>query len=274
MKPLYLLILLLCLSTLHTGLWAQTEEAPQGKTSIQLSQEVINPTTLLWQVQLEENVLKYNYSDDWGQKFRLRLIIPLNKGIFLPFKQLIRVIGFYNTVPEAGSGLGTLTFNQFWILGEKDWGDWGLGYNLNVPVSKDPRLGTKQWALGPAFTLTLKDLGNWQMYYIIQNFFSLNDNDKYGRQASMVFQPNIFYTWKNGIYTGLEPLWKWDFTNNSFDIPLNWRIGYIFQSKKYKFNVYVEPEWKTYRSDDYGGGVGEDFGVKFGFRIFLPEGKG
>lgn len=253
------------------SLYAQEDSL--SNTSIALSKQVINPSTLLWQIQLEEKVItKFENSDDLGQKFRLRLIIPVDKGELIHVKQLLRFIGYYNTVPDHGSGFGDITWNQFFILQEKAWGDWGLGYNLQIPTAKNENFGSQQWSLGPAFTITFKDLGEWEMYYIIQNFFSISENDKYGQKATMVFQPNIFYTWPSGIYTGIEPLWQYDFKNQAVDLPLNWRLGYIYQKKGFKYNVYVEPEWKTYRSDNFAGN-NENFAVKLGFRIFLPEKK-
>ncbi len=241
------------------------------RTSVGLSKEIINPSTLLWQVQLEDKIItKFSDNDGMGNKFRLRLIIPIKRGLVLPYKQLIRVISYFNTLPQYGSGMANTTLNQFWILSEKDWGNWGLGYNLQIPTAKNIHFGSPQWSIGPAFTITFSHLGNWEMYYIVQNFFSISENDTYGSKANMVFQPNIFYTWSSGLYTGIEPLWQYDFKTGGIDFPLNWRLGYIFQSKKFKYNAYVEPEWKTYRSDDYFGN-NEDFAVKLGFRIFLPE---
>ncbi len=263
---------LICVSILFCFpfLFAQ-EDSTATRTSIDLSKQVINPSTMMWQLQLEEKwVTKFENSNKMGQKFRLRLIIPLEKGLLLPCKQLLRFISYFNTIPNHGSGFGNITWNQFWILQEKSWGDWGLGYNLQIPVAKNQYFGSQQWSLGPAFTITFKSLGNWEMYYILQNFFSISKNKEYGKKATMVFQPNIFYTWPNGVYTGIEPLWQYDFKNKAIDFPLNWRLGYIFQSKKYKYNTYIEPEWKTYRSDNFTGNS-ENFTIKFGFRIFLPE---
>lgn len=268
---LYRNLLILCLGLLiFNTLRAQNDSI--SRTSVELSKKVISPSTLLWQIQLEEKIVtNYENVDDVGQKFRLRLIIPVHKG-WIPFKQLLRFIAYYDTNPPHGSGFGNITWNQFFILSEKKWGDWGLGYNLQVPTAKNAFFGSQQWLLGPAFTLTVKDLGSWEMYYIIQNFFSISENSTYGNKATMVFQPNIFYTWSNGFYMGLEPLWQYDFKKNAWDIPLNWRFGYIFQSKKLKYNTYVEPEWKTLRSKDFTGN-NENFSIKLGFRIFLPEAK-
>jgi hypothetical protein len=98
----------------------------------------------------------------------------------------------------------------------------------------------------------------------------VSGNDQYGSLAVSVLQPNIFYTWATGVYVGMEPLWKLDYETGDVAIPLNFRVGYIFQRGGYKFNTYVEPEWMTYRSD--GTTLDStDFGVRFGFRIFLPE---
>ncbi len=270
MNKIILLALIGSLS-LSYDLSAQEDSLSSSRTSSELSKEIINPTTLMWQLQLEEKIVtKIEGSDDMASKFRLRLIIPINKGILLPYKQLIRFISYYNTLPDHGSGFTNSTFNQFWILGEKEWGTYGLGYNLQIPTSTNVHFGAPQWALGPALTVTLSHLGNWEMYYIVQNFFTISKNDEYGYKANMVFQPNIFYTWANGVYMGIEPLWQYDFRHQAIDFPLNFRLGYIFQSKKFKYNTYIEPEWRTYRSEDYVGN-NENFAVKLGFRIFLPE---
>lgn len=258
-------------SLLFICLYKVNAQDSTSKTSIKLSKTVINPATLLWQIQLEEKIVtKYETTDQVGQKFRLRVIMPIKESKLIPVKQLLRFIAFYNTNPPFGSGFGNLTWNQFFILGEKHWGEWGLGYNLQIPTAKNEYFGSKQWSIGPALTFTVKNLGSWEMYYIVQNFFTISKNDVYGRHATMVFQPNIFYTWANGIYTGIEPLWQYDFKNKAWDFPLNLRLGYIYQKNRYKYNVYFEPEWKTYRSKDFTGN-NENFAIKLGFRIFLPE---
>lgn len=249
---------------------AQKDSVSDARTSVDLSKEIIDPATMLWQLQLEEKwITKFSNLDGQGQKFRVRMIIPVEKGIF-GTEELWRLIMFFNTIPTKGSGLGDITWNEFFLILNKDWGKFGVGYNLQIPTARNLNFGSKQWSVGPALTLTIKSKTNWSMYYIVQNFFSISKNSEYGSHASMVFQPNIFYTWSNGLYTGLEPLWQWDFKTGGWDIPLNWRVGYIFQSKKIKYNVYVEPEWKTIRSDSFRGN-NEDFAIKFGFRIFLPE---
>ncbi len=265
------LLLLLCFLCMYSGLFAQEDNSDEGSTSVALSKEVISPSTLLWQLQLEEKIVtKYSNLDGTGQNFRLRMIIPVPKGKVIPYSQLIRLIGFYNTVPGSGSGFGDVTFNQFFILQEKSWGDWGLGYNVQIPTASKPEFGSPQVGIGPAVTLSVKNLGNWEMYYIVQNFFTVSRNDEFGKKATMVFQPNIFYTWPTGFYMGIEPLWQLDFKSGAIDFPLNYRFGYIFKSGKYKYNTYVEPEWNTYRSDDFVGN-NQDFAVKLGFRIFFPE---
>jgi hypothetical protein len=243
----------------------------ESDTSVALSAEVINPTTLLWQMQLEEfAIFDTEGTDGFAQNFRLRAIIPVSEGLLIKVPQLIRVIAFVNTAPGGPTGLGDLTLNQFFILGKKSWGEWGVGWDLTAPTAGDPKLGSEQWQIGPSATITFTRLGNWQMYWVWQNFFSVSGNDQYGSLAVSVLQPNIFYTWANGVYVGMEPLWKLDYETGDVAIPLNFRVGYIFQRGGYKFNTYVEPEWMTYRSD--GTTLDStDFGVRFGFRIFLPE---
>lgn len=271
MKAIYKILILL-IFTAPSILSAQDDKEDSGSTSIGLSKEVISPSTLMWQLQLEEKIVtKYEGVDGIGQKFRVRMIIPIEKTEKFKYSQLIRFIAFYNSLPDQGSGLGDMTFNQFFILQEKDWGDWGIGYNVQIPTAKNPLFGSPQVSVGPAFTITLKDLGSWEMYYIIQNFIPVSKTDEFGRHITMVFQPNIFYTWPNGIYTGIEPLWQYDFKAKGLDFPLNLRLGYIFQSGKYKYNTYVEPEWKTYRSEVLESIYRENFAVKLGFRIFFPE---
>jgi hypothetical protein len=183
-----------------------------SKTSVEQSQKVLNPTTLAWQLQLEEfAILKSNNGDGFAQNFRLRGIMPLRKGLLLKYPQLIRVIVFLNTAPDGPTGLGDITLNQFWIFVKKDWGDFGAGWNLQIPTATSPELGSPQWQFGQAFTITFTNLGNWQMYWIWQNFFSISKNNEYGFNAYAVLQPNIFYTWSNGIYAGIEPLWQIDY---------------------------------------------------------------
>ena len=186
------LTLFAAISLLVQAAFAQEKE---GKTSVELSQQVINPTTLAWQLQLEEfAIFKSHNVDGFAQNFRFRGIIPLNRGPILPFPQLIRVIAFVNTAPGWPTGLGDITLNQFWIFMKKNWGQFGAGWNLTIPTASHNELGSPQWQVGPAFTVTFTDLGNWQMYWIWENFISVNGNDKYGTSIYAVLQPNVFYT--------------------------------------------------------------------------------
>jgi hypothetical protein len=239
------------------------------KTSVDLSQEVMNPTTLAWQLQLEEYaIFNTENADGFAQNFRFRGIIPLEKGLLLPYPQLIRVIAFVNTAPSGKTGLGDVTLNQFFIISKKDWGQFGAGWNLTIPTASHTELGSPQWQIGPAFTVTFTNLGNWQMYWILENFFSISKNDQYGSNIYAVLQPNIFYTWANGIYAGIEPEWQIDYETGDMAIPLDFRLGYIW-SGKLKYNAYIEPEFMAYRSDDYMRNM-NNFGIRFGFRWYLP----
>lgn len=251
------------------SMMAQEEEKPESKTSVKQSQEIMNPTTLAWQLQLEEYIITNTHNTEGvAQNFRFRGILPLKKGPLLPFPQLIRVIAFVNTAPDGTTGLGDLTLNQFFILMKKKWGQFGAGWNLTAPTATSPKLGSKQWSIGPALTVTFTDLGNWQMYWILENFFSVSGNEKYGSNAYAVLQPNIFYTWSNGIYAGIEPEWQIDYQTGKMAIPMDFRVGYIW-SGKLKYNAYVEPEIMVYRSDGYTRNL-NDFGVRLGFRWYLP----
>ena len=238
-----------------------------SKTSVALSQQVINPTTLAWQLQLEEfAIFKSNNQDGFAQNFRIRGIIPLKRGPVLKYPQLIRVIAFLNTDPGGPTGLGDITLNQFWVFMKKDWGQFGAGWNLQIPTATSPELGSPQWQFGPAFTVTFTDIGNWQMYWIWQNFFSVSKNNQYGDNFYTVLQPNIFYTWSNGVYAGMEPLWQMDYRTGKVAFPMNFRVGYIW-SGKVKYNAYVEPEVMAYRSKGYPYNH-NDFGIRFGFRWY------
>lgn len=239
------------------------------KTSVELSQQVINPTTLAWQLQLEEfAIFKTHHVDGFAQNFRVRAILPLRKGLVLPFPQLIRVIGFVNTAPGGPTGLGDIMLNQFWIIMKKQWGQFGAGWNLSIPTASHSELGSPQWQIGPAFTVTFTDLGNWQMYWILENLFSISENDLHGTSAYAVLQPNVFYTWPNGVYAGIEPEWQLDYKTGKVAIPIDFRIGYIW-SGKFKYNAYIEPEVMAIRSEGYTRNL-NDFGVRFGFRWYLP----
>ncbi|PZX48533.1 hypothetical protein [Algoriphagus chordae] len=245
------------------------QEEEEGKTSVKLSQQVMNPTTLAWQLQLEEyTIFDTEGQDGFAQNFRFRGIIPLEKGLLLPFPQLIRVIAYVNTAPNGPTGLGDLTLNQFFIISKKSWGQFGAGWNATIPTRTSSELGSPQFQIGPAATLTFTDLGNWQMYWILENFFSVTGNDKYGSNIYAVLQPNIFYTWPNGVYAGIEPEWQIDYKTGQVAIPIDFRLGYIW-SGKLKYNAYIEPEIMAYRSEGYTRNL-NNFGIRFGFRWYLP----
>ena len=242
-----------------------------AKISIALSQEIINPTTLMWQLQLEENaIFTQEVNNNFTQNFRIRLVIPIEKGILIKVPQLIRVIGYINTDAYHTTGLGDLAINQFFILLKKKWGAFGAGWDLNIPTGTPKELSSNQFSIGPSTTLNFSNLGKWQVYFVWQNYFSISKNKEYDSHQTSIIQPNIFYTYSNVTYIFTEPLWTYDYINKTWTVPLNIRFGYVFQTKKYKYNVYIEPEWMTYRSE---GAVtnNNNSGMKFGFRIFFDE---
>ncbi|MBJ2123912.1 hypothetical protein [Flavobacterium sp. IB48] len=266
-------LLLFIIGMIDYGAYAQetkeTEEPPSGATSVKLSQEVMNPTTLAWQLQLEEYaIFKSENQDGFAQNFRIRGILPLKEGLLIKVPQLIRVIAFVNTAPDGTTGLGDVVLNQFFILGKKNWGQFGAGWNIQIPTASDHQLGSPQWSLGPAFTVTFTNLGKWQMYWILENFFTVSENGKYGSSAYAVLQPNVFYTWPNGVYAGIEPEWQIDYKTGKVALPMDFRVGYIW-SGKLKYNAYIEPEVMAYRSDGYPRNS-SNFGVRLGFRWYLP----
>ena len=63
------------------------------------------------------------------------------------------------------------------------------------------------------------------MYWIMENFFSVSKNDIYGNNAYAIVQHNIFYTWSNGIYAGIDPEWQFDYNGGGVAIPMNFRVG-------------------------------------------------
>jgi len=138
-----------------------------------------------------------------------------------------------------------------------------------MPTATNHKLGSPQWSVGPAFTITFTNLGNWQMYWIWENFFSVSGNGEYGSSAFAVLQPNVFYTWPTGVYAGIEPEWQIDYNTGKVAIPLNFRVGYIWAGKL-KYNAYIEPEIMAIRSKGYTRNLA-DFGIRIGFRWYLPE---
>ncbi|WP_067147515.1 transporter family protein [Pseudotamlana agarivorans] len=263
------LIVLFILFSLPLCAQESKEAAPESKTSVKQSQEIMNPTTLAWQLQLEEYaIFDTEGQDGFAQNFRFRGIIPVKEGLLIPLPQLIRVIAFVNTAPDGTTGLGDLTLNQFFIVSKKKWGQFGAGWNLTAPTNTSHKLGSPQWSIGPAFTITFTDLGNWQMYWILENFFSISKNDTYGHSNYAVLQPNIFYTWANGIYAGIEPEWQFDYNTGKVAMPIDFRVGYIW-SGKLKYNAYIEPEIMAYRSEGYTRNL-SNFGIRFGFRWYIP----
>lgn len=262
-------ICVICLTLIQVNAQGDSTIQSEEKTSVKLSQEVMNPTTLAWQLQLEEfAIFQSKDREGFAQNFRIRGILPLKSGLIFKVPQLVRVIAFVNTASGGPTGLGDLTLNQFFILSKKKWGQFGAGWNVQIPTATDVELGSKQLGLGPAFTVTFTDLGKWQMYWIWENFFTVTGNGKYGSSAYAILQPNIFYTWPTGVYAGMEPEWQIDYKTGKVAIPMDFRVGYIW-SGKLKYNAYIEPELMAYRSDGYTRNL-TNFGIRLGFRWYIP----
>ncbi len=217
-------------------------------TSLALAQEesdvkkaadnATNPLAFVTKFQIQPN---YTFKDGGGDQLILisRIMQP-SKSIGLPFiksKDPSKVYSIYRleapvasqTLPNSDMDATGLTdFILIDMIAFKTkFGVMGVGPSLSLPIASSPMLGTGKWSAGLAGTFLTKIAG-LQIGILAQQFFSFAGDSERADQNYMVFQPVVTKVFKKGYFMNVSPIMKFDWENDTYNIPLGINVGKAF----------------------------------------------
>jgi hypothetical protein len=132
---------------------------------------------------------------------------------------------------ERENGIGDVQFSAF--LSPRESGDWvwGAGPVFQLDTATDDRLGQGAWGLGPS-AVALRATGPWVIGALVNNIWSVSEDDDRGEVNQFLLQPFINYNFPDspGRYLTFAPImtanWEAD-SGERWVIPLGLGIGQI-----------------------------------------------
>ncbi len=197
-----------------------------------------NPLAFVTKFQIQPN---YTFKDGGGNQLILisRIMQP-SKSIGLPFiksKDPSKIYSIYRL--EAPVASQTLPDSDMDATGLTDFilidmiafktkiGVMGIGPSLAIPIASSPMLGTGKWSAGLAGTFLTK-LAGLQVGILAQQFISFAGDSDRADQNFMVFQPVVTKVFKKGYFMNVSPIMKFDWENDTYNIPIGLNIGKAF----------------------------------------------
>lgn len=193
--------------------------------------------------------------DETGNQAWLRYAKPLEFG---DSSWLIRASLPYSSFP-VGQGMSTVSgIGDFDIFAayQMDLGKPGVSFavgpQLVIPTASDDRLGSEQWQAGLTNVYFNASSAKFQYGYLLTYRAGVGDTNGRTRVSLAAFQPFMFYQLGNGLYTGMAPVWSYDFKSDNYTVPLGIRLGKVMKKNKTVFNLFVEPQYSVF---DRGAGL-------------------
>lgn len=185
------------------------------------------------------------FSDDANQLL-LRYADPFSVGgTDWLFKATLPINHYPDGTGSTETGLGDLTIQTCYLFETSNPNvSFGIGPSFRFPTATDGAiLGHEKWSAGLANTYFNGADEKFQFGYTLSWMQSFAGDSGRGHYHVGAFQPFMFYQLGNGWYTGTAPIWMYDFSNDSYSIPLGLRLGRVMEMQNGSImNAFVEPQ--------------------------------
>ena len=168
-------------------------------------------------------------------------------------------------------GLGDIQFSAF-LSPTAPVGGWilGMGAIAQLNTATDDRLGQGAWGLGPT-AVALKIAGSWVFGALINNVWSVSEDDGRRGVNQMLLQPFVNYNFPDapGRYLSFSPIvtadWKAD-SGQQWTVPLGLSIGQIAKIGGQPLNLQAGAYYNVQHPDD-----GARWQIRFLVAFLFPK---
>ena len=249
-------ILLLLLIAITASVDAQ-QKNKDTLTNHEIALRLRNPVTDLINVPLQDN-LEFGVGDSGLLRNTLEIepVIPivLSKTLRLVTRTIIPFEYQQGTASKGSAfGLGDIVLNV--VLGPNyRKGGWvyGIGAEVNLPTTVDPRFGFGEWAAGPN-AVFVKQSGNLNLGLLLDQIWSFNPQNP-NKVSQGEFDLWANYSWENGLSADMEIDATDNWYTDQWTIPFRFGIGKVFNFGKlplafnldglyYVQRVQDDPKW-------------------------------
>ena len=218
-----------------------TDEQPQkaagaADDAAELSKKLSNPLASLISFPIQTNFdIGMGDGSGWKMTINLQPVIPiaLNKKWNLISRTIIPIIHQGSVVaPGTGqSGLGDVVQSIFISPNKSEPFIWGVGPVVLIPTATNEFLGAKQLGLGPT-VVVLKQQKGWTVGALWNHIWRVAGGSGRPRVNSDFIQPFLSYSTKDGWSYTLNTESTYDWTGNSWAIPIHFQIAKIVRFGK------------------------------------------
>ncbi len=251
-----------------TVLFAQ-EESDEQKAAANAT----NPLSFVTKLQIQPN---YTFKDNGGDQMSIfnRIMQP-SKTIGLPFikSRNSKIYSIYRlempivsqTFPDnVGDATGLSDFIIIDAITFKlKKGLFGIGPALIMPTATSEYLGAGKWSTGAVVVYGTKAFG-LSLGVLGQQFISFAGDTERADQNYLLLQPIITKIFKKGYFINYSPIMKFDWENNTYNIPVGLSIGKAFSKS---LTMFIGTEYVV-----TGPGQG-DFTVRLNINTMFSSAK-
>ena len=207
-------------ATLTSGAQAQ---GPQAEAQ-ELAKKLSNPVASLISFPMQNNLdVGMGAGNGWRYTLNLQPVIPIALSpewnmisrTIIPIIHQSKVIG--NT---SQSGLGDTVQSLFFSPNKTEPFIWAVGPVFLLPTATDAQLGSQKWGLGPT-ALALKQKKGWTYGVLANHIWSVAGKSNRADVSATFLQPFLSYTTKDAWTYSLNTESTYDWTGNSWSIPIN-----------------------------------------------------
>ncbi|WP_116133507.1 transporter [Tropicimonas sp. IMCC34043] len=222
---------LTALATLSAFALASAATAQSGSDSADLAKKLSNPVADLISVPFQ-----FNYNQGFpggkGEQYYLNIqpVIPISisENWNLISRTILPVYN-QNISDVDGRQIGFGPTTQSFFFSPKDPGPagliWGVGPVVLIPTVTDD-IATDQWGLGLT-GVALKQSHGWTYGALVNQIWSVTDNDDDGEINQLYAQPFVSYTTKKATSFGVNTESTYDWVDEDWSVPINLTVGQI-----------------------------------------------